>query len=60
VTKALFEKCLGEEMERVKGEIGADNYAKGRFIDAIDLFRRMSTADTLSPFLTLPAYRLIV
>jgi malate synthase len=60
VTKALFEKCLGEEMERVKGEIGADNYAKGRFTDAIDLFRRMSTADTLSPFLTLPAYRLIV
>jgi malate synthase len=59
-TKALFEKCLGEEMEKVKGEIGADNYAKGRFPEAIDLFRKLSTAETLSPFLTLPAYRLIV
>jgi malate synthase len=60
VTKALFEKCLGEEMEKVKGEIGADNYAKGRFPEAIDLFRTLSTADALVPFLTLPAYRLIV
>ena len=52
--------CLGEEMERVKGEIGADAYAGGRFPEAIDLFRQMSTAATLSAFLTLPAYRLIV
>ena len=59
-TKALFEKCLAEEMEKVKGEIGADNYAKGRFPEAIDLFRTLSTADALVPFLTLPAYRLIV
>jgi malate synthase len=59
-TKALFEKCLTEEMEKVKAEIGADNYVKGKFPQAIDLFRKLSTADTLSPFLTLPAYRLIV
>ncbi len=60
VTVALLEKCLGEEMERVKGEIGPDNYAKGRFPDAIRLFREMSTAPVFEPFLTLPAYRLIV
>jgi malate synthase len=60
VTPALFDKLLGEEMERVKGEIGADNYAAGRFPEAIDLFRNLSIANTLSPFLTLPAYRLIV
>jgi malate synthase len=59
-TRALFETCLAEEMERVKGEVGADAYAKGRFPEAIDLFRKMSTADTLSAFLTLSAYRLIV
>ena len=59
-TTALFETCPTEEMERVKGEIGADAYAKGRFPEAIDLFRKMSTADTLSAFLTLSAYRLIV
>jgi malate synthase len=60
VTEDLFEKCLAEEMERVKGEVGEKAYAGGRFPEAIDLFRRLSTAETLSPFLTLPAYRLIV
>jgi len=58
-TPELFEKCLAEEMERVKGEIGPDNYAAGRFPEAIDLFRSLSTAKELEPFLTLPAYRLI-
>ncbi len=60
VTRELFDRCLTEEMERVKGEIGEKNYAAGRFPEAIDLFRTLSTADTLSAFLTLPAYRLIV
>jgi malate synthase len=60
VTVAMFEKCLGEEMERVKGEIGEKNYAAGRFPEAIDLFRKMSTASAFEPFLTLPAYRLLV
>jgi len=60
VTKELFDRCLGEEMERVKGEIGADSYAAGRFPEAIELFRSLSTAKDLSAFLTLPAYRLIV
>ena len=60
VTAELFDKVLAQEMERVKSEIGADNYAAGRFPEAIALFRNLSTADTLSPFLTLPAYRLIV
>jgi malate synthase len=59
VTVALFEKCLAEEMERVKGEIGEGNYAAGRFPEAINLFRDMSTAATFEPFLTLPAYRLL-
>ena len=44
----------------MKGEIGEKTYAAGRFPEAIELFRTLSTADTLSPFLTLPAYRLIV
>jgi malate synthase len=59
VTVALFDKCLAEEMERVKAEIGADAYAAGRFPDAIRLFREMSTSPEFESFLTLPAYRLI-
>ncbi len=60
VNEDLFDKCLAEEMERVKIEVGNETYAAGRFPEAIDLFRTMSTAKTLAPFLTLPAYRLIV
>ncbi len=59
VTKELFERLLGEEMEVVKREVGADNYAAGRFPEAIELFARLSTADECEAFLTVPAYRLI-
>ncbi|MFL5259194.1 MAG: malate synthase A, partial [Hyphomicrobiales bacterium] len=57
VTPQFFERCLAEEMERVKQEVGPDRFAKGRFKEAVDLFRRMSTSKNFETFLTLPAYR---
>jgi malate synthase len=60
VTKAFFESCLAEEMERVEEEIGAERFAKGRFKEAIDLFRKMSTSPAFETFLTIPAYKKIV
>lgn len=60
VTKPFFEKCLKEEMERVAQEVGADAYKNGRFREAIDIFRKMSTSDNFETFLTLPAYKKIV
>ncbi|MBZ9934706.1 malate synthase A [Mesorhizobium sp. BR1-1-16] len=59
VTEELFRRCLAEEMEVVKGEIGPDNYAAGRFPEAIELFSKLSTAPTFEAFLTVPAYGLI-
>ncbi len=59
VTRELFDRLVDEEMEKVKAELGEDAYAAGRFPEAIALFRDLSTADELVPFLTLPAYRLI-
>jgi malate synthase len=59
VTKQFFERCLAEEMTKVKHEIGAETYRAGRFDEAIRLFRRLSTSAQLEPFLTLPAYELI-
>ncbi len=59
VTAELFETCLEEEMNRVKGEIGTDAYAAGRFPEAIALFRELSTAERFEPFLTISAYQLI-
>ena len=60
VTPKYFERALTEEMERVKDEVGADTYAKGRFPEAIALFRDISLAPEFVDFLTIPAYRLIV
>ena len=60
MTPKFFERALGEEMQRVEAEVGADNYAKGRFPEAIALFRDISLASEFVEFLTIPAYRLIV
>jgi len=59
-TPELFERALREEMQVVKREVGAQNYARGRFPEAIKLFRELSLADEFVPFLTIPAYQLIV
>ena len=60
VTPEFFVRALGEEMERVKGEIGPKAYGSGRFPEAIDLFRKLSLAPQFAEFLTVPAYKLIV
>jgi len=60
VTADLFERALAEEMERVRSEIGAESYAKGRFPEAIDLFGKLSLSPRFEEFLTTPAYQLIV
>lgn len=59
-TRALFERALKEEMQVVKREVGAVNFARGRFPEAIKLFRDLSLSDTFVPFLTNSAYKLIV
>ncbi len=58
-TPEFFDRALGEEMDRVKGEVGADNFAKGRFEEAIALFRKLSLAANFEEFLTVPAYGMI-
>ena len=60
VTPAFFRKALKEEMQRVKGEIGADAYDAARFPAAIRLFSDLSLSKTFADFLTIPAYKQIV
>jgi malate synthase len=59
VTLAFFGKCLGEEVKRVKAEVGAKAFAKGRFREAVAIFKAMSTSKSFETFLTIPAYRKI-
>jgi malate synthase len=59
-TPAFFERALQEEMQIVMREVGTADYTRDRFPEAIKLFRRLSLANEFMPFLTIPAYELIV
>ncbi|MBS0470586.1 MAG: malate synthase A [Proteobacteria bacterium] len=58
-TPALFERLLGEEMVRVREDIGAEAFDGGRFAEARQLFRDLSLAESFEEFLTLPAYEML-
>jgi malate synthase len=58
VTAELAEACLQDEMAKLKAALG-NAYTKGRFEEAIALFRQLVLNDKLEAFLTLPAYKLI-
>jgi malate synthase len=58
-TPALFNHLLGEEMDRIAKDVGAEAFANGRFAEARDLFARLSLADNFEDFLTLPAYGML-
>ncbi len=60
VTRELFEDLLKDEMAKLRIALGAETFDMGRFGVAAELFRHLSTSETLEPFLTVPAYKLIV
>ncbi len=57
LTLALYSKLLEEEMDAIRGEVGAERFASGHFQLAMRLFDEMIRADDFSEFLTLPAYQ---
>lgn len=59
VTKALFEEMLDEELQVIQKELGDQRFQHGRFREAADLMRRITTQDELIEFLTIPGYQLI-
>jgi len=59
VTRPLFEQLLGEEMERVRTEVGEERFAGGRFAEARDLYLKGATAAAFDEFLTIPAYAML-
>ncbi len=49
-------RLLGEEIARVRGEVGAGRFAAGRFDEAQQLFAELTLGPTFQEFLTLGAY----
>ena len=59
VSPALVEQIADQEMGTIAGEVGLERFNRGRFVQAKDLFVRLSTAERLEEFLTLPAYDIV-
>ncbi|HUN75893.1 MAG TPA: malate synthase A [Steroidobacteraceae bacterium] len=59
VTTELLDQLIDEEMARVRQEVGAGAYDKGRFAEAVQLFRELSTRADFEDFLTVPAFQVL-
>ncbi|WP_028116766.1 malate synthase A [Ferrimonas senticii] len=59
VTVALFEQMLEQELAVVRQELGQTRFDGGRFDEAAELFRSLTSAEQLSDFLTLPGYQIL-
>ncbi len=60
VTKELFEELLDIEIAGLHQQLGSEAMEKGRFKDAIEIFKTLSTRETFEAFLTLPAYKVLI
>ena len=59
LVKALIQntdRIVREELEKIKKYVGEENYNKGRFTEAVELFDKLISGKEFSEFLTLPAY----
>lgn len=59
VTVALVQQLLGEELTKIKEEIGSEKYGEGRFAEASGLFEKLVTEEQFEEFLTIPGYTLL-
>jgi malate synthase A len=59
LTQAHFIRVVEAEMGRVREEVGETRFKAGRFVEARELFVRLSTENVFEEFLTIPAYDLL-
>ena len=56
VTRELFRDVLGEELQKIKAQIGQKRFDSSKFETAQKLFDQITTDDSFVEFLTLPGY----
>jgi malate synthase len=60
VTVEMFRSMVPEELEKIKNEIvGPDQFAEGKYAQAVELVDKLSTGKEFIEFLTLPGYQMI-
>ncbi|MFQ5983025.1 MAG: malate synthase A, partial [Woeseiaceae bacterium] len=57
VTYELFKTLLGEELEKIREQVGEEWFAQGGYEHAAELLDQITAQDDFAPFLTLVAYR---
>lgn len=58
--RPLFHAFVEDALFQIQAEIGEIEFAEGRFLEASDLFETLILARVPPPFLTLPAYDLLL
>jgi len=59
VTVEMFRAMVPEELEKIKGIVGEEAYAKGRYKLASELLDKITTSEDFIEFLTLPGYQFL-
>jgi malate synthase len=59
VTVELYRQITGEELAKLRAQLGEAAYAAGNYERAAKILDEITTADAFETFLTLPAYRAI-
>jgi malate synthase len=59
IDDALLKRLFAEEMDKIRGEVGAAAWKRGKHKEARDLFWSLTVAEEFVEFLTLPAYERI-
>jgi malate synthase len=56
VTRDLVRRVMAEELDRIRADLGADVFDRGKYPLAREVFEDVATRDDFVEFLTLPAY----
>ncbi len=59
VTVALFRSLVPSELQKIREELGAAQFAAGEYVVAATMFDQLTTSEDFVEFLTLPGYEYI-
>ena len=59
VTSAFVVQAIGEQLDKLRNELGEERFNKGKFKTAAEMFQRLMTSPEMASFLTLAGYDLI-
>jgi malate synthase len=56
ITVGLVRGVVNQELKKIRADLGAETFDRGKFDEACTIFEAVATGEPLADFLTLPAY----